>query len=255
MIDPQHPAAEPAPPLAEEPLPVGQAHLWVLRPGEVDLAHLLAVADRLITPEELSRRDRFRLEEPRTAFLLGRAMLRTRLAPCAGVPPRQVPLRIGPHGRPELDGASGSPPVRFSLTHTRGLIACVLARATDVGVDAEDLGRGLDLDAIARRYFAPAELDQLQALEGDDRRRRFFALWTLKESYLKARGEGLSLGLSRFAFRLDPIRLELEPGLDDEPAAWQFALLEPSPRHLLALSVRRERQANLELVMKECRSF
>ena len=94
---------------------------------------------------------------------------------CAGVPPRQVPLRIGPHGRPELDGASGSPPVRFSLTHTRGLIACVLARTTDVGVDAEDLGRGLDLDAIARRYFAPAEVDQLRE-EGEKLIRAIAAL-------------------------------------------------------------------------------
>lgn len=255
MVDPQSPAPDPAGLRAQEPLPVGQAQLWVLRPDTVDLAPLLAAADLILSPEERARRDRFRLDEPRVTFVLGRAMVRTRLAGCTGVPPERVRLRIGPHGRPELDDESGSPPLRFSLTHTRGLVACALARATDVGVDAEDLGRGLDLDAIARRHFAPAEVEQLRGLAGDHLRRRFFALWTLKESYLKARGEGISLGLSRFAFRLDPIRLELEPGLDDDPSAWQFALLEPSPHHLLAMSVKRELQPDLELAVREVRSF
>jgi len=255
VTDREQASADPSAVDPVEPLRPNSAELWVLRQGDLDAKAMLPVAERLLSDQERARRDRFRLDEPRTAFVLGRALVRTRLARCLGVPPQRVRLRIGPHGRPEVDGPSGSPPVRFSLTHTRGLIACVLARATEVGVDAEDLGRGLDHEAIARRHFAPAEVAQLGGLAGDEQRRRFFALWTLKESYLKARGEGLSLGLSRFAFHLDPIRLVLEPGLDDDPEAWQFALLEPTPRHLLAVSVRRERQPDLELVVRGCRSL
>jgi len=255
VVESQLPAPDPAGLHPQEPLPVGHAQLWVLRPDAVDLPPLLRAAERLLTPEERARRDRFALEEPRVAFVLGRGMVRTSLARCTGVAPGQVRLRIGPHGRPELDGESGSPPVRFNLTHTRGLVACALARAARVGVDAEDLDRGLDHGAIARRHFAPAEVEQLRGLSGEPLRRRFFALWTLKESYLKARGEGISLGLSRFAFRLDPIRLELEPGLDDDPSAWQFELLEPSPRHLVAMSVKRGRQPDLEVAVREVRMF
>jgi 4'-phosphopantetheinyl transferase len=43
---------------------------------------------------------------------------------------------------------------------------------------------------LAGRYFAPLEVDALGALPAAERLGRFFAYWTLKESYIKARGLG-----------------------------------------------------------------
>ncbi|MDP1829028.1 MAG: 4'-phosphopantetheinyl transferase superfamily protein [Archangium sp.] len=94
-----------------------------------------------------------------------------------------------------------------------------------MGTDTERSSRAPRLLALAPNVFAPAELSDLAALPTGQRAHRALTLWTLKESYIKARGMGLALALDGFAFRFDAhggIRLEVEPRLDDDGARWQF---------------------------------
>ena len=131
-------------------------------------------------------------------------------------------------------------PLEFNLAHTRGLVACAVALGRDVGVDVEWLGRRGRTLEIAERYFSPSEVRDLRATPGPDRKERFFRYWTLKEAYVKARGEGLRLPLRRFSFHLDgpAVRVSFESDSDD-PRAWQFLIECPTPSHLLAVAVRR----------------
>jgi 4'-phosphopantetheinyl transferase len=93
----------------------------------------------------------------------------------------------------------------------------------------------------------------LRALPEDRRRARFFAYWTLKEAYIKARGMGLALPLHAFSFLLDvapPIRVVLSPELNDNAAHWQFERLAPEPPHYGALAVRRGLGADLHVMTR-----
>lgn len=78
----------------------------------------------------------------------------------------------------------------FSLTHTAGLVAVAVATGRDVGVDAEAVAADAATAAVAATFCTPAELQAFDALDEGDRLTRFFALWTLKESILKAAGKG-----------------------------------------------------------------
>jgi len=64
-----------------------------------------------------------------------------------------------------------------------------------VGVDVEAIDPSLDMDAIARRFFAPAEASSLLALQRNERPTQFFRDWCRKEAVLKAVGAGLRRGL------------------------------------------------------------
>jgi 4'-phosphopantetheinyl transferase len=238
------------------PLPADEIHLWYLRPDlHPPPPSLLAAYEALLAPEERVRRDRYRFEHSRREYLLTRALVRATLSRYAPVAPAAWTFRQNEYGRPEVDPqTSGHRHLRFNLSNTRGLIACVVARDREVGVDVEDTERSGETVGIADSFFSRSEVAALRALPEGRRRARFFDYWTLKEAYIKARGMGLSLPLDQFSFLLDdgpPIRIAFDPRLDDDAATWQFAQVDLSPEHRTAVAVRRGSGPDLRLVVRE----
>lgn len=215
----------------------GEVHLWFLFPDipQLHAPELLEAYGRLLTSEERRRQERYLQAVHRHQALLARALVRTTLSRYAsGVPPERWRFELGRHGRPEIASPPGSG-LRFNLSHTSGLMVCGVTRERDVGVDVEDTRRRVASGQIARRFFAPAEVREIEAGAGE-----FCDFWTLKEAYVKARGAGLSLPLRRFSFQLEGacIAVGFSPELGDDPAAWRFALLRPTPWHAAAVAVR-----------------
>lgn len=89
------------------------------------------------------------------------------------------------------------PDVHFSLSHCRGLAACLLA-AQPCGVDAE--ARRPLRPQVIRRSYAPEEQAALRTAE--DPELLFTQLWTLKEAYVKATGTGIAYPLHTLVFSL-----------------------------------------------------
>ncbi len=222
------------------PLPRdGEVHLWYVLTAGLDDPSLLARYHELLDESEWVRHQRFLVERPRLEFLVARALARTTLSRYAAIAPDAWRFRTNAWGRPEIAAPEGAPPLRFNLSHTDGLIACVVADR-DAGVDVERLDRARDLIAIADRFFSPLETAALHALPAPSQHHRFFEYWTLKESYIKARGMGLALPLDGFSFLLAPPaapRIEFADGFDDQPARWRFTQLRLTARHLLAVAI------------------
>jgi 4'-phosphopantetheinyl transferase len=141
-------------------------------------------------------------------------------------------------GRPEPMW-NGKPPVRCNLSKTNGLVACVVTRDAEAGIDVEDIRRIDDPMELAGYAFSSAELADLKSLAADEQRTRFFEYWTLKEAYLKARGVGLSEPLDRFSFGVEGRTGQIRLTADSKPAIdWQFRLSRPLPDHVMAVAVR-----------------
>ena len=183
-----------------EVLEDGSVHLWqtdVLAASDRDL---LSSYERLLSKEESARHRRFLRERDRDLFLVAHALVRTTLSRYCPVSPGAWEFEMGERGRPEIAGPVDAG-LRFNLSHTPGRAVCAVARDRDVGVDVERLSRVTQPLLIADRFFAPAEIAALRASHESQRRQRFFELWTLKESYIKARGLGLAIPLDQFLVR------------------------------------------------------
>lgn len=218
----------------------GAVHLWYALTDEVSEPAQLEVFESLLTPDERARRARYRFERERHQFLVARGLLRWTLSRYLGLPPEAVRFRAGPHGKPELAVGATPTPFTFNLSHAAGLVACAIARDAEIGIDVEDLAGAADIDAVARS-FAPSERADLDAVRGAARQARFLAYWTLKEAYLKARGEGLGLPLDGFAFTLappGPPRIVFGPAIADDPADWRFAELRLTDSTVAAIALR-----------------
>jgi 4'-phosphopantetheinyl transferase len=215
------------------------------------LAHLL---------DEDERSRRFHFERDRHAFVLAHAFLRRILSCYRPVLPASWRFQRGTWGKPEIAGQPERP-LQFSLSHTKGCIACAVTRGQEVGIDVERTGTVPDELAFATRFFSPPDAAMLASLHGEVRTRRFYELWTLREAYAKARGLGLSMPLDRVAFTFDdptapriaplgtgqcpPVEgtvhcawLGANPGPDDETSDWRFERFLPTTQHQVALAVR-----------------
>jgi 4'-phosphopantetheinyl transferase len=89
--------------------------------------------------------------------------------------------------------------IHFNISHAGEWVLCAISN-TEIGIDIE-LIQPIDLD-IAKYYFSEVEYMDLQRKEGAEKVSYFFDLWTLKESYIKARGMGLSIPLKDFCIRI-----------------------------------------------------
>ena len=141
-----------------------------------------------------------------------------------------------------------------------------MTRGGELGVDIEDTVTRAPPLEIADRFFAPEEVESLRSLPAEQRLQRFFQHWTLKESYIKARGMGLSLPLDRFAFHFpgeQQVRLSLQETLQDSAENWRLwqwwvqsaqsrgAAATQWQQHMLALCAQRVPDDPPQLVLRE----
>lgn len=202
---------------------IGTAHVWCLpvfdeSPDEASFLDWLSDAERV-------RHNRFLFAKDRRLFLLGRVLVRGLLSGYFGGRPRDWQIELDDRGRPYLSNRPDHTAlIFFNLSHTAGMVAAAFARTELVGVDVEREDRqDISLD-VARRFFGPEELAELELLAPGPRQQRFFELWTLKEAYLKARGKGLAGGLDRVWFQSQAgvTVAHFDPELNEKDGDWHF---------------------------------
>ena len=145
-----------------------------------------------------------------------------------------VHLVRGAYGKPELSGGTG---VHFNLSHAGDYAAAVLDDGA-VGIDVER-ARRVNVN-VMQRQFTAAENAYLRSKPD-----AFLRLWTRKESYCKAVGEGLHLPLSSFDVLEDQVAGRTAPAAEAAEAemavreadAGQFYLYTEVPVKGYVLSV------------------
>lgn len=215
-----------------------EVHIWLSDVQQVP-THLAPSYRALMSQEELERNHRYRFERDRWRDCVTRALARTVLSRYGGLAPTDWEFEKGEHDKPEV--ANSPVPLRFNLSHTSRFVVCAVTPVLDIGIDVECIERKNDVLAIADRFFSAQEVKDLFALSVNLQEDRFFDYWTLKEAYMKASGEGISLGLGNFSFHLeDPEDINISFGskLDDNPGDWRFWLFRPSQDHRMALALR-----------------
>ncbi len=162
-------------------------------------------------------------------------MLRLALSQRADLAPAAWRFAAAARGKPYLV----APPcdLRFSLSHTRGMIAVAVADDVEIGVDVEAPRGAREPMKLAERFFAPPEITALrEAPDEDARRDLFLQFWTLKEAVVKATGEGLARALNGFSVAGAPPALAFTDGPAEprQSASWTLRHWRQGDFHLAA---------------------
>lgn len=208
---------------------LGAIEIWRAQHDEIPLS-ALSRFESWLTPEERARQLRYRRRVDQVRYAVGRGMLRRLLSQCSGIPESDWRFELGAHGRPEPDpavlGQLTGPIPHFNISHSRGVTVAAIGHGVrKLGADVETYDRTSHWN-LARRYFAPTEAEVVERAEPHAQGELFLRFWTLKEAYVKAVGQGITLGLDTFAFQLsDQLSPTVEfasPARQAPPDQWHF---------------------------------
>lgn len=188
-----------------------------------------AMAQALLSAVSAEKRQkiaRFVRREDQYRSLLGDALVRSTIVRHTPLANADIRFVANDYGKPSLAGKTD---FSFNLSHSGSWVAMIWSKSPlMLGVDVE---RVAPIDfRIAESFFSPRENVDLAARTGEAKLDYFYRLWTLKESYIKAIGKGLSMPLGRFSL------VRSEPGVWHSPEAerFRFASFELDRSHIVS---------------------
>ena len=215
-------------------------HVWLINPDILTSDTKLEACRAVLSDDESERQQRFHFAADRHRYLVSHALVRRVLSHYEDIAPADWEFSSGEFGKPEIANP-GVAALRFNLTHTPQLTACIVTLSHDCGIDTEQLNPRHKLDGVAKRMFSEAEHMELQQYSGQNYLEHFYRCWTLREAYVKARGIGISFPTRKLKFTLkgkSGASVVFDPDIDDQADAWQFQFVDSGDDHITAVAVR-----------------
>lgn len=147
-----------------------------------------------VTKERREKLKRYRFQEDYLRSLLGEIFIRMKAAKYIGVDISEIDIGYNKFGKPHIVGANN---FEYNISHSGDWVICAISNKY-IGIDIEKIGKA-HLD-VAERFFTKDEYKILCEVEKGRVDETFFKLWTMKESYVKWLGGGLSIPLNTFSF-------------------------------------------------------
>lgn len=151
-----------------------------------------------ISEDKKSKIDRFVYKRDKIRALIGEILIRTIINEDLGVRNKYIKFEKNQYGKPYL---KKYPKFNFNISHSGDFVLC----ATDnkpIGIDIEKI-KYIKYEDIAKRFFTISEFDYIVKDDPDMQLSKFYEIWTLKESYIKCSGQGLTIPLESFSIDID----------------------------------------------------
>lgn len=167
-----------------------------------------------VSEERKHKTDRLRFSRDRCLSLGAELLLITALSE-HGIHTPSLSFEYGKWGKPHLPAY---PDIHFNISHSGTYVICAISPCP-VGCDIEKHKN--DIPDIAQRFFSAEEYAYiLRQPSADAQKKEFYRLWTLKESFMKATGMGLKLGLNQFRITIHENEIAVQEKIDTKH--WYF---------------------------------
>ena len=214
-------------------LEVQTIHLWWISLDLTD--ENLQTFISLLSESEKIKADRFKFPQHQRRYQAVHGILRIILGRYLNLDPAQINFTHSDRGKPYLTDDCNPVNLQFNLSHSENMAILGINRDRPIGVDLEKIRPMENAEQLAERFFCASEYALLTQAIPAERDKLFFQLWTAKEAYLKATGEGISGGLNQIEIALNPLRFinlpnwylqSFEFNPDDDHNYWAAIALE-----------------------------
>jgi len=222
---------------ANMPLSGDEVHLWY---SSLDLpASSFQRLGATLDADERERTKGLCFDLERARFVVSHGLLRRILGHYSGVEPNKLRFLYSTRGKPSLTEEFGERRIQFSLSHSDGYVIYAFTLDHRIGIDLEHVVPIVESERIAARFFSGKEKAVLDTLAGNERREAFFRIWTAKEAYLKACGQGLAFPLNRIETIIDREGSICSLGIKgiEDDSRWSLEQFGPAPGFVASLII------------------
>lgn len=194
-----------------------------------------------ISAERKEKVSKFHFDEDKKRSILAEVLLRHSLKRDFGMTNDHIHFTINEYGKPSLQNFDH---IHFNLAHSGDWVVCAVSD-TPIGIDIEQVAM-IEMD-IAKAYFTSSEYQDILSQPKDKQIQYFYKLWTLKESYVKAEGKGLTIPLDSFSFCIQPETIQLFES-NQLSQKYSFQLFGLDDFHIVALCSKQLSEAPISIV-------
>jgi len=167
----------------------------------VNLTHQIEQRDfnnllSLLSKEKREKILRFRNYEDAQRGLIGDILVRKIVCNRTGLRNEDIEFINNKFGKPFLKNTNK---IKFNISHSGKWVVCAISEK-DIGIDIERI-QPIDINFV-KRIFTIKENEEIMRINKELQLKYFYELWTCKESYIKALGEGLSIALNSFSIQI-----------------------------------------------------
>ena len=152
---------------------------------------------KLISKEKLDKINRYRFREDYLRSLYGDILVRFEIIKQLGIANSDIKFTLNKYGKPYIEGYNN---LFFNISHSEDWVICAISDE-EVGVDIEKIEKAPV--EVAEHYFHSREYKLIRSKASEEVDEYFYKMWTLKESYIKWIGKGLSKQLDSFSINED----------------------------------------------------
>lgn len=142
--------------------------------------------------EKKEKLNRYHRKEDRIRGLLGELLIHKIISEVLNIPHSNLKFMTNAYGKPFVNECE----LEFNLSHSGDWVVCAFDQ-NPVGIDIEKIDT-INLE-LAHRFFTQEEYNYImRGYDERQQRKRFYLVWSAKESVMKAVGKGLSIPLNSF---------------------------------------------------------
>lgn len=167
-----------------------EIHVWW-----IDLDQPQYIVDnyyRVLDQDEKISILNFKTELLRKRYTVSKCVLKILISKYLDSKPEEVKFTYGELGKPFLSSSINTLNLQFNMSHSNRLGMCAFTKDKALGVDIEKIREFSNLEDVAEMCMSEFEKGWFSKLPPATRIEIFYKVWTVKESFIKAIGAGLS---------------------------------------------------------------
>lgn len=212
-----------------------QIHIWFVN---FDVSEdKITFLSSFLSEDEILKASKFKFKKDKNCSIITRGALRLLSGEYLNLNPKDIKFKYGEYGKPYFNMETE---LKFNVSHSGNMAVIGFVLNDDIGVDIEEIKTDFEVFDIASNYFSKLEIETLNELPKEKHVECFYRCWTRKESFIKAKSQGLSFPLDSFSVSIhsDKKAELLETKWDEkEKSTWKLFTFSPHQNYIGAVSV------------------